>query len=120
MGVYMDFCNKTASVWSLVGKFFFILKIIIPLLIIILAIFELSKSIMGGDSSKISKSVGVLAKKLIAGIIIFFIPTLVKVAFDLVAGFNDEIKKDYGNCFTCLTDPYGKCDTSYKGEIFTK
>ena len=120
MGVYMDFCRKTADVWSLFGKFFFILKILIPLLIIGFAIFELSKSVMGSDSSKIKKSAGVLGKKLIAGIIIFFIPTLVKVAFDLVAGFNDEIKKDYGNCFTCLTDPYGNCDTSYKGEIFTK
>ena len=38
----------------------------------------------------------------------------------MVAGFNEDIKNDYENCVVCLTDPYNECDTSYKGEIFTK
>ncbi len=116
----MEFCYKTANVWLLVGKLFYILKIIIPLLIIGFAIFELSKSVYGSDSSQINKSAVKLIKRLVAGIIIFFIPTLIKVAFDLVAGFSDTMKKDYGNCLNCLTNPYKNCDTSYKGGIYTK
>ena len=33
-------------------------------------------------------------------------------------GFNEEIQEDFGNCFDCLTNPNGECDTSYDDGIF--
>ncbi len=119
----MKFCYKTASVWLLVGKLFFILKILVPLAIIILAMIEYAKvaiSTDSKDSAHLQNSTHKLIKKLIIALVIYFIPTFVKLGFEFVAGFNDNIKNDASTCFKCVTDPYNSCDTSYKGEIFTK
>ena len=116
----MDFCYKTATVWQMVGKFLFILKILIPILIIVLGMIDFGKSAISSDDKAISKAGKTLLRRIVTGIIIFFIPLLIKVLFNMVAGFNEDIKNDYENCVVCLTDPYNECDTSYKGEIFTK
>lgn len=116
----MEFCYKSATIWQVVGKVIFIIKILVPLLIIVLASIDLGKATVSSDDKAISKASKTLLRRLITGIIIFFIPTIVKVLFSLVAGFNDDIKNDYENCVVCLTDPYNECDTSYEGEIFTK
>ena len=98
----LDFCYKTANIWQIIGYVFLILKIIIPLILIILGIIDVFS----------------LLKRIIAGIIIFFIPTIIRVIFSFVAGFNEEIQEDFGNCFDCLTNPNGECDTSYDDGIF--
>ncbi len=113
----MSFCYKTASVWKIVGNVFFILKIVIPILIIILASIDLGKAVISNDSKTVNESVNKLLKRLIAGVCIFFLPTIVRVVFNMISKFNDEMKEDYGNCVTCLTKP-NECDTSYKGTIF--
>ncbi len=114
----MDFCYKTASVWLIVGKIFFIIKIVVPLLLIILGTIEVGKVVLSGDDKAISKTVSNLIKRLIAAVIIFFVPTLVKVLFAMVSEFSEEMKEDASNCINCLTDPYNSCDTSYQGDIF--
>lgn len=45
----MDFCYKTATVWQMVGKFLFILKILIPILIIVLGMIDFGKSAISSD-----------------------------------------------------------------------
>ena len=104
----MDFCYKTATVWQMVGKFLFILKILIPIVIIVLGMIDFGKSAMS------------LVKRIIIGIAIFFVPLLVKIIFNMIGQFSSEMKKDYIYCVNCLTSPYKNCDTSYKGEIFNK
>ena len=44
----------------------------------------------------------------IAGVIIFFIPTLIGAIFGLVGEFGeDEYQTEYGICRDCITDPGG-------------
>lgn len=114
----LDFCYKTANIWQIIGYVFLILKIIIPLILIILGIIDVGKAVISSDEKIIKDGVFSLLKRIIAGIIIFFIPTIIRVIFSFVAGFNEEIQEDFGNCFDCLTNPNGECDTSYDDGIF--
>lgn len=114
----MSFCYKTAAVWLILGKLFFILKIVVPLIIIIIASIDFGKAVTSSDEKELQKSVKKLILKIIAGVVIFFIPTLIRLGFFMMSQFSDEMKKDADNCINCLTSPYSNCDTSYKGEIF--
>ena len=113
----ISFCNRTANIWQLVGYVFLVIKIVIPLIIIILGMVELSKAVLSSDEKAIRVSATNLFKKIIIGVIIFFIPTVINFAFYLVSDFLN-VSSEYDNCFNCLTSPNSKCNTSYKSEIF--
>lgn len=115
----MNFCSRTASIWQLVGKAFFILKIVIPLVIIILASISLAKATISGDEKEIKEGVIKIVKRLIAGVLIFLIPSIVRVGFLSITQFNKTMKDEAQNCINCLTDPNGNCNTSKsQNEIF--
>lgn len=113
----MGFCAKSAKILKLVGYVLVAVKIVVPLLIIIFGIVDLSKAVITSDEKGITKAAASLAKRAIAGVIIFFIPTIVKLCFNLVNGFN-EISDDFNVCINCVLDP-DECDTSYTG-VFSK
>lgn len=114
----MDFCNKTASIWQVAGYALYILKIVIPIILIILGMIDFARAALSSDEKMIKDAAFKFAKRLVAAVIIFFIPTLIDVAFDLVGGFSGSIKTDYEKCVVCLTSPNGNCDTSYDGNMF--
>lgn len=114
----MDFCEKTASIWQIVGYGLLILKIVVPLILIILASIDFGKAVISNDDKMIKGAATSLLKRTIAAIAIFFVPTIVSVAFNFIAGFTTSMKDDYGNCVNCLTNPNGKCDTSNSKGIF--
>lgn len=118
----MNFCYKTADVWQFVGQIIFILKILIPIVIIVFGMVDLGRAVMDSDEKIMSKALKLLFKRIIIGIAIFFVPILVKIVFGMILSFSEEMKNDAWNCITCLTDPYNEtdCDTSYEGEIFKK
>lgn len=108
--VELGFCAKTAEIWLLVGNIVNIIKIVIPILIIVLACIDFGKAVVSSDEKEIKKSSGTLIKRVIAGVVIFFIPTIVGLCFGLVGSFSDN-EADYNICKTCVTSP-SKCDTS--------
>lgn len=114
----MEFCYRTATVWQMVGKFLFILKILIPIVIIVLGTIDFGKSVISNDDKAIMNSSKKLLNKILIGIAIFFVPLIINIVFGMIGSFSEEMKNDYVNCVSCLTDPYNNCDTSYQGEIF--
>jgi surface polysaccharide O-acyltransferase-like enzyme len=114
-----NFCAKSASIWQIVGYLFFILKVIIPLIIIILGMIDFAQAVIANDDKTIAEKSIRLIKRIIIGVVIFFIPTLVRVIFFMLPMFNQDMKNDTGNCITCLTSPKD-CDTSYQGGTFSK
>lgn len=111
------FCYKTARIWVVVGYAFLILKIVVPILIIILGIVDLAKAVISSDEKFIKDGVFSVVKRILIGILIFCVPSIVSYVFTLISGF-DELNGDYINCIQCVTSPNDNCDTSYKGEIF--
>ena len=94
----MEYCDaETIELFELLGVFLVILKIAIPLVIVILGTFDYFKAVTGNKDDEIKKSTATLIRRIIAGVIIFFIPGLVNFIFGLVnVGTNQ--------CFSCALD----------------
>ena len=95
----LGFCGDNKSVWTLVGKLLNIFRIVIPVLIVIFGMVDLGKAVVGSKDDDVKKAAKQLLMRFIAGLIIFFIPTLVKAAFGLV----DNADKDYEVCIEAIS-----------------
>ncbi len=109
-----DFCTSTANIWQFVGYFLFWFKIIIPLLIIILGMIDLGKAVVAQKDDEIKKATSSIIKRVVIGIVIFFIPTIVYLFFGLVGLRSGDDKNDKSGiqmCYKCLLKPFKtKCE----------
>lgn len=101
----VNFCSQTKSIWVLIGKILSIFKIVIPLLIIVFGMIDLGKAVVASKDDEIKKAAKQLGMRILAGVVIFFVPTIVGFAFTLADGFNSE--GDYAVCEACITNPNG-------------
>jgi hypothetical protein len=99
----MTFCKDTKPIWVLVGKILWIFKIVIPILVIIFGMVDLGKAVVASKDDEIKKAAKSLMFRALAGILIFFIPTIVAFCFSLADGF--DAKGDYAICEQCITKP---------------
>jgi len=103
-----SFCENTAGIWYLVGTVINIFKIVIPIIIVLLAILDLGKAVMAGEEKEIKEAQKMLIKRIIYGVVIFFVVTLVQGVFSLVSKQFDNDKTNA--CWICATNPRdGKC-----------
>lgn len=102
--VALNFCNDAAEIWYTVGMFLLVFKIVIPLILIILGMIDLGKAVISSDEKAVSKSAKSLLNRVIAGVCIFFIPTLIGVIFNVVGNFT-AVKDQYDTCAACITKP---------------
>lgn len=105
-----EFCQETAPVWQLVGNILLVFKIVIPLLLIIFGMIDLGKAVIGSDEKAIKEATNSIIRRLIAAVVIFFIPTIVGAVIGLVGSFNreeDKGKANYDVCKACITRPNG-------------
>ena len=104
-------CTDLAPVWQIIGWVLFFFKVAIPIIIILFGAIDLGKAVVASKDDEIKKSVKTLVMRAIAGIVIFFIPTIVGAIFSLVSTFSsDEYQSEYKVCKLCVTSP-GKCDS---------
>ncbi len=105
-------CTELAPIWQIIGWVLWVFKIAIPIVIIVFGMIDLGKAVVASKDDEIKKSVKSLVMRAIAGIVIFFIPTLVGAIFSLVGEFGSEAyKTEYNVCKTCVTKP-GNCPVS--------
>lgn len=107
------FCADTANIWNILGYVVFIFKIVIPLLLIIFGMVDLGKAVVSSDDKAISKAVGMLVRRFIAAVVIFFIPTIINAIFIAVGLINPE-KSDWTTCIECVT---GTCPDKAKNAV---
>lgn len=102
-----SFCVKSAPVWQLVGKILVVFKIAIPILLIVFGMIDLGKAVIASKEDAIEKATSTLIKRLIAGVVIFFIPFLVDAIFGLISSFADLDTPEYSYnvCEKCVTKP---------------
>ena len=107
------FCANTANIWQIAGYILLVFKIIIPILLIVWGMLDLGKAVVAAKDDEIKKATKSLAFRALAGVLIFFIPTIVSVIIGMVSNFADSgAKEDYNVCRACLTNPYdGECDS---------
>lgn len=106
------YCNEgnVARTLKFIGIMLFLAKIFVPALIIILGSIDFGKAILAGKDDEVKKKVPILLKRVGAGIIIFFIPTIIDFLFSVLDGYSDTMNQ-YRNCHTCLLNP-DQCDVS--------
>ena len=97
-------CQNTVKGWQILGYLITILKILVPLIIIITSTISLFSVINKGNQEETIKAWIIIGKKLIAGIIIFFIPTLVDAFIHFLVN-NDYMKKSTEICAICMYKP---------------
>ena len=108
----LGFCSDSYKVWKFVGLIINILKIAIPIIIVLFATLDLGKAVIAGKDDEIKAAQKMLIKRLIYGVLIFFVVTIVQVVIGLVttAGESDNtteggVTSDSNICWTCATDP---------------
>lgn len=103
----LTFCQESQPVWALVGKILVVFKIVIPLLLIVFGMIDLGKAVISSDEKAITKATNTLIKRLIAAVVIFFIPYIVGAVFSLIDNFKDDANEaGYNVCRACVVKPY--------------
>lgn len=104
VGTSMGFCASSASVFQIVGKFLSIIKIIIPVLLVVLGAMDILKAVISSDDKAIKNSVMTLLKRIVAGILVYFVPVFISGVFSLLPEFREN-EDDYNVCRACITKP---------------
>lgn len=111
------FCRDTHSILGLVGWALTIFKIVIPLIIIALGLLDLGKAAVSSKPEEIKKSATSLIWRLVGGIVIFFIPTIIMLVFGFVNKFSDAKSQiDFDICYKCIVSPWSTDCTGADGE----
>lgn len=87
--------NDIMGLIKLLGIFFKSFLVIIPFIIIVYGIFDLYKAVIDQKDKQLNKSIIKLAYRVVAGLLIFFLPSIIFLIFQVV-GYE---KNDYVNCF---------------------
>ncbi len=123
VGTELGFCANTANVWQIAGYVLLVFKIIIPILLIIWGMLDLGKAVVAAKDDEIKKATKSLAFRALAGILIFFIPTIVSVIIGMISNFSESgAQEDYNVCRRCISNPSdGECDSyaqaAWNGEV---
>ena len=101
------FCADTHEILGIVGWALTIFKIIIPLFIIGLGLIDLGKAAVSSKPEEIKKTATGLIWRLVGGVVIFFVPTIIMLAFGFVNKLGDATAKmDFDICYKCITVPW--------------
>ena len=100
----MNLCENTIKGWQLAGILITIIKIVVPIIIITTGNITFFKAIKEGTAESLAGSAKILFKKIIAGIIIFMIPTIINNVIVLLSN-KEIIAADTKKCSICFESP---------------
>lgn len=76
-----------------------ILKIAIPIMVIIFGLIDLGKAVMAQKEDDIKKNQGLLIKRVIVAVFVFFVVAIVQFVIGIVGGNDSENITSCINCF---------------------
>lgn len=107
----INFCSQTAGVWKLIGEIIYIIRIGIPIIVVLLGTLDLGKAVIAGEDKKIKEAQKAFIRRLIYGVAIFFVFTIVKMVFGLL---NVDLDKgDNKICWQCASKPHTRTCVEY-------
>ena len=95
----IDVCEKGKSLWILIGNVIGIIRIAIPIIIILLGSLDLGKAVIAGEEKQVKEAQGTFIKRIIYGIVVFFVVTIVQLVFGLVGDTTQGDKATTSQCF---------------------
>ena len=108
------FCSESAGIWQFVGDIIYVIRIVIPIIIILLGTLDLGKAVVAGEDKKVKEAQKSFIKRLIYGVAIFFIFVIVEVIFGLLGVETKE--GDSKICWDCATKPHSASCNKYVEE----
>ena len=113
LGGIGDFCKNMAGILKFVGIVLWIFKIAIPVIIVIMGMLDLGKAVTASKDDEIKKAMKQLAIRLLSGVLIFFIPTIIMFVFRIISEFNTiENETGFSICEACILKPTGETCTA--------
>ncbi|MBR6072778.1 MAG: hypothetical protein IKP76_00455 [Bacilli bacterium] len=119
-----NFCSQPETIRAskLLGIFVIVSRIIIPFLVIIWGTIDFSKVVTQGNTDSLKKEAQTFGIRVLLGIFIFFIPSIIYAAFTSFVYFN-FVSDEYEKCAKCIFHPLdaSKCvSDSSSGSTTTK
>ena len=90
-------CVRLKEPLKFIGNIVLIVKIFIPIILIFLGAMDLFKAVTAGKDDELKKSLRIFALRCVAGIAIFFLPTIISFVFSLVSSWA-SLKGDFNQC----------------------
>lgn len=103
-------CNnaRVLGAFKIVGMGITIVKIIVPIIIILYGMWDLFNIVTSGKDDAIKENAIKFLRRIIIGVLIFFVPTILLNLFDFVGSAWSDVKQEYDNCVKCMLDT-SKC-----------
>lgn len=103
-----EMCNMggVKNTLRFLGYLLLIVKILVPILLIVFGVIDFSKATVSSDSDSVPKATKTLVIRIIAGLAIFLIPTIVNLVFK---GLLNGGASNFNDCRVCIFEP-NKCD----------
>lgn len=103
-------CKDFAKGIRIIGLLLFLVKIVVPLIIIVLSAINIFNVVLKGDAGEMNNQIKKTAISILAAILIFFVPSVINVAFNML---NKTAKKEIRNsdseiCRVCIFEPFSK------------
>ena len=99
-----NFCSDISGGLKIAGYTIIIIKIITPLAIILMGSFDFYKAVSSGKQDDLKKQAIMIGNRVLVGLIIFFLPTIIKTTLNFLSG-----DSEYISCINCLFDPTNSC-----------
>ena len=103
-----SFCSQASDILQFAGWILTVFKVAIPLLIIALGMFDLGKAVVASKDDEIKNATKRLLYRALAGVAIFFVPSIVLWLFGAINGYNDMHPEDFQICQDCVLTPWAK------------
>ena len=108
LGALGEFCKEMAGPLQFVGIILWVFKVAIPVIILVMGMIDLGKAVTASKDDEIKKAMKQLMIRLISGVLIFFIPTIVIFIFQLLVDFDTAAQAtDFQTCRDCILSPTG-------------
>lgn len=88
-----------------------IIKIVVPVLLIIFGMIDLVKAVTAGKEDEIKKAQSVFIRRLIMGILVFFVVLIVQMLISFVSNKDSDVSSCF-NCFINGNVGDGACSVS--------
>lgn len=105
-----DYSSGIGGAARIIGYIVLVVKWLVPIVIIILGIIDFAKAVISSDDKALNKATSSLAKRIVAGLIVFFIPTLLLALLNLLDISNGiENNGRFDACTKCILNASKYC-----------
>ena len=98
-----DICNTLEPIMTIIGYVIFGIKVIVPVILVLFGMFDLTRAIMEKDESNIKKAQSLLIKRIIYGVAVYLVVTIVSLIMNLIVSDDSSWK----SCVECAFDVTG-------------